>query len=419
MWRVVAMAVAIAVGLFPSPAAGSSAWGSPRYGDPPGWCTNHSDMWTAKIVTNDPLVGMNPERDTFYGFHPNPGYDDWYGYFYGDFRGTAGDASGWVRLLHEDYPNHYHWNFADNGWAVHGHAKQYIAYYNWTFGGECGIGRYGSASPPPYMADQYGYPVVDIYVDSVPPQAPRPEVLRISTNSVAFTWNPVVDVGDGAGADYFVAGMDHYTSWVTMNDSSQPLQLLETVEPRIVTQAGMSPLDVACVHVQAFDRVQNASPEQVKCSRALAAPPMPRWTELAARVVANPAAIGLVGLDSWFWLDPAPHAVTIHEINGGIDYAITATPVSATWNFGDGGIADLAGASGYGRPYPQPSSITHVFEAHTQDGFIVRASVRYAVTWTASMAGRSPETHPMGMFMQTALPLRYPVKQAQPELLRI
>ena len=419
MWRVVAMAVAIAVGLFPSPAAGSSAWGSPRYGDPPGWCTNHSDMWTAKIVTNDPLVGMNPERDTFYGFHPNPGYDDWYGYFYGDFRGTAGDASGWVRLLHEDYPNHYHWNFADNGWAVHGHAKQYIAYYNWTFGGECGIGRYGSASPPPYMADQYGYPVVDIYVDSVPPQAPRPEVLRISTNSVAFTWNPVVDVGAGAGADYFVAGMDHYTSWVTMNDSSQPLQLLETVEPRIVTQAGMSPLDVACVHVQAFDRVQNASPEQVKCSRALAAPPMPRWTELAARVVANPAGIGLVGLDSWFWLDPAPHAVTIHEINGGIDYAITATPVSATWNFGDGGIADLAGASGYGRPYPQPSSITHVFEAHTQDGFIVRASVRYAVTWTASMAGRSPETHPMGMFVQTALPLRYPVKQAQPELLRI
>ncbi|HAF18628.1 MAG TPA: hypothetical protein DCK96_02645 [Chloroflexi bacterium] len=419
MWRVVAMAVAIAVGLFPSPAAGSSAWGSPRYGDPPGWCTNHSDMWTAKIVTNDPLVGMNPERDTFYGFHPNPGYDDWYGYFYGDFRGTAGDASGWVRLLHEDYPNHYHWNFADNGWAVHGHAKQYIAYYNWTFGGECGIGRYGSASPPPYMADQYGYPVVDIYVDSVPPPAPRPEVLRISTNSVAFTWNPVVDVGAGAGADYFVAGMDHYTSWVTMNDSSQPRQLLETVEPRTVTQAGMSPLDVACVHVQAFDRVQNASPEQVKCSRALAAPPMPRWTELAARVVANPAGIGLVGLDSWFWLDPAPHAVTIHEINGGIDYAITATPVSATWNFGDGGIADLAGASGYGRPYPQPSSITHVFEAHTQDGFIVRASVRYAVTWTASMAGRSPETHPMGMFVQTALPLRYPVKQAQPELLRI
>src|SRR6266566_1207951 len=70
------------------------------------------------------LVANNPERDTFYGFHPNPGYDDWYGYFYGDFRGTAGDASGWIKLLHEDYPSHYSWNFASNGWAVHGHVKQ-------------------------------------------------------------------------------------------------------------------------------------------------------------------------------------------------------------------------------------------------------------------------------------------------------
>jgi len=269
------------------------------------------------------------------------------------------------------------------------------------------------------MADQYGYPVVDIYVDSVPPQSPRPQVLRVSTSSVTFTWDPVVDLGDGAGADYFVAGMDHYTSWVTMNGGSEPLQWLETVEPRVVTQAGMSPLDLACVHVQAFDKVQNASPEHAVCSRALATPPMPRWTELAARVAVNPAGVGLVGLDSWFWLDPAPHSVTIHEINGGIDYTITATPESATWDFGDGSVADLAGASGYGRPYPQPSSITHVFEAHAQDGYIVRASVRYAVTWTASMAGRNPETHPMGMFVQTALPLRYPVKQAQPELLRI
>jgi hypothetical protein len=419
MWRAVAMALGIVVGLFPSTVVAGSAWGSPRYGDPPGWCTNHSDMWTAKIVTNDPLVGMNPERDTFYGFHPNPGYDDWYGYFYGDFRGAAGDASGWVNLLHEDYPNHYQWNFANNGWSVHGHAKQYIAYYNWTFGGECGIGRYGSGSPPPYMADEFGYPVVDIYVDSVPPQAPRPEVLRVATDSVAFAWDPVVDVGDGAGADYFVAGMDHYTSWVTMNGSSQPLQMMSTVEPRIVMQAGMSPVDIACVHVQAFDKVGNASPERATCSRALAAPPMPGWAELAVRVAANPAGVGLVGLDSWFWLDPMPHTVTIHQISGGIDYSITATPVSAAWEFGDGSGAELVGASGYGRTYPQRSTITHVFEAHRQDGYQVRASVRYAVAWTASGPGRGAETHPMGMYVQTATPLRYPVEQAEPELLRI
>src|SRR5437016_1134685 len=105
-------------------AAAASAWGSPVYGDPPGWCTRYSDMWTASVVTNDPLVGTNPEKETFYGFHPDPGYDDWYGFFYGDFRGRPNDSSGWIKLLHERYPQHYHWNFADNGWAVHGHVKQ-------------------------------------------------------------------------------------------------------------------------------------------------------------------------------------------------------------------------------------------------------------------------------------------------------
>src|SRR5216683_927927 len=78
MWR----AILVAIGI-----VGGSAWGSPTYGDPPGWCTNHSDMWTTTIVTNDPLVGTNPERATFYGFHPNPGYDDWYGYVYAPIPG--------------------------------------------------------------------------------------------------------------------------------------------------------------------------------------------------------------------------------------------------------------------------------------------------------------------------------------------
>ncbi len=414
MWRVAAMAIGIAVGLFPSQAVAGSS-----YGDPPGWCTNHSDMWTATVVTNDPLVGTNPERDTFYGFHPNPGYDDWYGYFYGDFRGKAGDASGWVRLVHEDYPGHYSWNFASNGWAVHGHARQYIAYYNWTFGGECGLGRYRSGSPPPYMADQYGYPIVDIYVDSVPPPAPRARVSRVSADSVTFTWDPVVDAGDGAGADYFASGMDHYSSWLTLDGGLQRLQLLSTAEPRTVTKVGMSPLDVACLHVQAFDRLQNASPEQVACSRASATPPMPRWTGLASSVAANPAKIGLVGLDTWFWLDPAPTAVTIHETDGETDYSITATPESAAWEFGDGTRIDLAGPPGFGRPYPQQSAVTHVFEAHNRDGYAVRASVRYSVTWTASIAGQRVGPYPMGTFTQAAIPLRYSVEQAQPELLRI
>ena len=123
MRRLLALALGLAMACFPTRAVASSSWGSAGYGDPPGWCTNYSDMWVATVVTNDPHVGTNPEENTFYGFHPNPGYDDWYGYFYGDFRGSPGDASGWVKLLHENYPDHYHWNFATNGWLVHGHAK--------------------------------------------------------------------------------------------------------------------------------------------------------------------------------------------------------------------------------------------------------------------------------------------------------
>jgi hypothetical protein len=268
------------------------------------------------------------------------------------------------------------------------------------------------------MADQYGYPVVDIYVDSVPPQSPQPHVSLVTTNSVTFTWDPVFDVGDGAGADYFVAGMDHYTSWTTVGGNPQRLQLLSTPQPRTVTQRGMSPVDVACVHVQAFDKLQNASPEQVACSRALATPPMPSWTQLSSRVLANPATQGLVGLDSWFWLNPTPHAVTVHEVVGGVDYAISAMPVSASWNFDDGTSPTIAGSSAYGLPYPRPSSVTHVYEAHNQDGYLVQASVRYQLEWTASIGGRGAGPYPMGDLLEPAGSLRYQVEQAQPELLR-
>ena len=376
-------------------------------------------MWTATVITNDPLVGSNPERDTFYGFHPNPGYDDWFGYFYGDFRGTPNDWSGWVPLLHENFPNHYHWNFASNGWAVHGHAKQYIAYYNWTFGGECGLGRYGSTSPPPYMADQYGYPVVDIYVDSVPPPAPQPRVSLVTASSVSFAWDPVADRGDGAGVDYFASGIDHYTSWLTINGRTQPLQLLSTSQPRAISQQGMSPSDVACVHVQAFDRVQNASPEQIVCSKARETPPMPVWSGPAISVAANPQRVGLVGLESWFWLSPTPRPVAMHEVDGGIDYAITATPMSAEWDFGDGARAAFTDASGYGLPYPQQSSVAHLYEAHNQGGYLVGASVHYALTWTAVIAGQRVGPYPMGTLPAAATPFLYPVEQAQPVLLRI
>jgi hypothetical protein len=415
MHRLIAVPIGLILALSPARATASALWGSPGYGDPPGWCTNFSDMWVATVVTNDPHVGTNPEQNTFYGFHPNPGYDDWYGYFYGDFRGSPGDASGWVRLLHENYPDHYHWNFADNGWAVHGHAKEYIAYYNWTFGGQCGIGAYGTGSPPPFMADQYGYPVVDIYVDSRPPYPPQPRVVDMSTTSVSFTWVPVGDQGDGAGRDFFASGMGQYTSWLTLGSSPQRLQAASTPTPRTLTQTELKPGENACVHVIAIDRLLNATPEQVVCAGPLAPPPMPGWT-LHSAVQANPIGLGLVGLDSLFWLAPMPDAMTLSETYGGIEYSVTAVPTGAAWDFGDGGRARFADSPAFGLPYPQVSAVTHVYQAHDQGGYMVSSAVRYSVSWTASMNGHTAGPYSLGTISLDARPLLYPVQQAQPEL---
>ena len=406
------------IALHPQPVRADSAWGSPDYGDPPGWCTRFSDMWTAKVVTNDPLVATNPERDTFYGFHPNPGYDDWYGYFYGDFRGSAGDSSGWVRLLHEGYPSHYSWNFAANGWAVHGHAKEYIAYYNWTFGGECGLGEFGTTSPPPYMADQYGYPVVDIYVDAVAPFAPKPYVAGITPTSVTFTWEPVADRGDGAGRDYFVSGIDHYTSWLTLGAGSERLQQANSINPRTVTVSGMSAQKTACLHVVAVDRVNNASGDVPSCAAPLVAPPMPAWPVPDIAVAANPAAPGLVGLDAWLWVSPRPTAFSLDENYRGVNYSLTATPAGARWDFGDGAAQSYADGSGFGEAYPQPSSVTHAYQADRESGYKIRSMLRYDVTWTAIVGGRVFGPYPLGPLDLESRSLVYPVLQAQPVLLQ-
>lgn len=418
MRRIAAIAIGFVLALFPLQVRAASGWGGPDYGDPPGWCTNFSDMWTTTVVSNDPLVATNPERDTFYGFHANPGYDEWYGFFYGDFRGTAGDASGWIKLLHEDYPRHYHWNFGDFGWAVHGHVKQYIAYYNWTFGGQCGLGRRGSLAPPPYMADQYGYPIVDLYVDAVPPFPPQPYVAAATPDSVTFAWAPVADRGDGAGRDFFVSGLDHYVSWVTVSDRPGVGQLVQTAQPRAVEVGGLRPGETACVDVEAVDRAQNATPVEVACGAPLAPPPMPSL-HTALAIEANPAARGLVGLDTWFWLSPRPSTLEVDESVGGAHYLITATPDQVDWAFGDGTVESTIGTSGFGAPYPARSTVTHVYGAHSQAGYVIRARISYRVQWSEISDGRAFGPYPMGAITLDASPFTYAVEQAQPELVDV
>ena len=82
----------------------------------------------------------------------------------------------------------------------------------------------------------------------------------------------------------------------------------------------------------------------------------------AVRIGVNPAATGLVGLDSWFWIDGFDGSITAPPITAfGLTIEVRMSSSTVTWDFGDGTVepGDL------GRPYPQESSVRHV---HQHDG---------------------------------------------------
>ena len=228
-----------------------------------------------------------------------------------------------------------------------------------------------------------------------------------------------IKAGDGAGQDYFVAGMDRYVSWLTVDGRAAPVQFASTGSPRTLRLAGMRPADTACVHVIAVDRVHNETADQVTCAGPLTPPPMPSWMSPPSSVAANPKAVGLVGLGTWLWLSPAPTAIAVDELYRGVHYTVTATPIAAGWDFGDGETARFPDASGFGTPYPEASPVVHTYQAHIQAGYAVRSTVRYAVSWQAIVGSGSFGPYPLGTVSLVAHPLLYAVEQAQPELTQI
>jgi len=201
--------------------------------------------------------------------------------------------------------------------------------------------------------------------------------------------------------------------------SDQPaleLQRASTSAPRTVSLAGISPGERACLHVQAVDRVQNSTADQVSCAAPLAPPPMPDWRQPVTTVIANPTGVGLVGLETWFWLAPRPATLTADETYQGSNYVIAATPSAASWDFGDGSSEQFNDGSGFGDAYPHPSSVTHTYDAHSRHGYGVRAVIRYDVDWSAVVDGRRFGPYSLGSIELPAQSLMYPVEQAQPEL---
>jgi len=84
----------------------------------------------------------------------------------------------------------------------------------------------------------------------------------------------------------------------------------------------------------------------------------------------NPAAQGLVGLPSWFWVDGFTGSVTAPPIRAfGLTIEVRMSAGSVEWDFGDGEtlVGDL------GRAYPAESSVQHI---HQRDGaFTVTAAI--------------------------------------------
>ena len=144
---------------------------------------------------------------------------------------------------------------------------------------------------------------------------------------------------------------------------------------------------------------------------------MPVWQAPDIGIAAHPTGVGLVGLDTWYWLTPAPTPLSVSETYLGTQYVVTARPVAASWDFGDGSSDPSNDSSGFGLAYPEQSTVTHIYEAHSQAGYPVRALIRYDVAWSAVVGGRSFGPYPLGSSEIPAQPLAYPVEQAQPELI--
>lgn len=88
------------------------------------------------------------------------------------------------------------------------------------------------------------------------------------------------------------------------------------------------------------------------------------------RIGVNPAARGLVGLPSWFWIDGFTGSVQAPPITAfGLTVDVRMSSRTVTWDFGDG----TTRAGDLGQAYPAESSVQH---AHQRDGtFTITADV--------------------------------------------
>jgi hypothetical protein len=94
----------------------------------------------------------------------------------------------------------------------------------------------------------------------------------------------------------------------------------------------------------------------------------------------SPAARGLTGLETWFWVDGYDGHPVIESVRAlGTVVEVEATPIAFHWDFGDGTAitdADL------GRAAPARSTVIHVYDTtSTGAGFRVALQFEFAVRY--------------------------------------
>jgi hypothetical protein len=124
----------------------------------------------------------------------------------------------------------------------------------------------------------------------------------------------------------------------------------------------------------------------------------------------SPARVGLTGLDSYFWVAPAPRPVIALAAVPGIVVTARAHPVQFLWHFGDGGEMVTTGP---GRPWTRtrPGSIAHQYQARG------RYPVSVQVLWIANWRVGQGQWRSLGTFATTAT-RSFPVRQAVAVLVR-
>jgi hypothetical protein len=163
---------------------------------------------------------------------------------------------------------------------------------------------------------------------------------------------------------------------------------------------------------------------------AIAASVADRLPLQPGEIHASPAADGLTGAASWFWLDPAPRTTTLSVSLAGEQVTVTAEPEGVEWSFGDGANSAAGAGVSYRPGPPQAAAVTHVYGTRCLpgdqgrnpyvlascggNGYSVDAVVSWRVSYQASGAVTSGGDLPT---RTTETSVVYPVSEARAFLL--